>query len=89
MKKVLKPFLEEDAVYYSDFSGKLIDPLYRASPCEVTLEFNYGSKYDGEKITLHLTDDESEDLLVYLNSKLIQETKNELNKFYGKKKAVM
>jgi hypothetical protein len=26
---------------------------------------------------------------VYLNSKLIQETKNELNKFYGEKKAVM
>lgn len=80
MKKVLKPSVEEDAIYYSDFSGKLIDPLINIPPCEVTLEFNYGSKYDGQKIILHLTDEESEELLQFLRTKLVEDSKNELNK---------
>lgn len=80
MKKVLKPSIEEDVVYYSDFSGKLINSTIQTPPCELNLEFNYGSKYDGEKITFHLTDDEVEEVLIFLKAKLTEESRAELNK---------
>ena len=68
MKKVLKPATKEEAVYYSDFSGKCFDQ--HGAPAVLNLEFNYGSKYDTGKITLHLTDKESEEVINFLKQKL-------------------
>ena len=79
MKKILEPACEEDAIYYSDFSGKLLDSFTNASPCEVKIEFNYGSIFDGEKMTLHLTDEEAKKLLEYIKINLTTESK-ELHK---------
>ena len=56
MKKIIKPAEKEDAVYYSDFSGKCFGEF--EIPVEVKIEFNYASKYDGSMIGLHLSDDE-------------------------------
>ena len=79
MKKVLKPAQEEDSVYYSDFDGTLLgSPEINYPPCEVTITFNYGSSYDGETITLHLSDKEAVLLREFLKDKLNSETKNEL-----------
>lgn len=77
MKKILEPACEEDAIYYSDFSGKLLDSFINAPPCELKINFNYGSIYDGENLTLHLTDDEAKSLLEYIKLNLTEEAKKE------------
>ena len=66
MKKVLKPASEEEAVYYSDFSGKLLAP---DRPVDIVINFNYGSKRDGDKIEWHITDAEFDSLIKLLKSK--------------------
>jgi hypothetical protein len=77
MKKVLKPAQEEDSVYYSDFNGTLLGSHeINVPPCEVTISFNYGSSYDGENITLHLSDEEALLLREFLKTQLNSETKN-------------
>ncbi len=78
MKKITKPAEKEESIYYSDFSGKCFgegDP-----PIELTLDFGYGSKYDGSKLTFHLDDDDIEDILVLLKSKLSNDSKKALKK---------
>ncbi len=57
MKKVIAPASRETAVYYSDFSGKCFDQF--GPNAEMTLKFNYGSKYDSANIKLHLSDDDT------------------------------
>lgn len=56
MKKVLRPAEIEDAVYYSDMSGK----CFGVYPPDAVMTINlyYGSEYDGYKMELHFTDDE-------------------------------
>jgi uncharacterized protein YwgA len=77
MKKVLKPSEPEDAIYYSDFSGRLFEQFV---PVTVTIECNYGSKYDGSKIELHLSDKGLDNLLIYLKDRLCKETKEEIKR---------
>jgi len=77
MKKILKPLEPEDAIYYSDFSGKLFEHIV---PVTVTIECGYGSKYDESKLEIHLSDKGLEDLLIYLKDRLCKETKKELKK---------
>jgi hypothetical protein len=77
VKKILRPSEEEDALYYSDFSGQLIDPPF-VPPCQITFNFNYGSDFDGEQIVVDLTNDESKQVLLYLKEHLTSETKNNL-----------
>lgn len=72
MKKVLKPQEPEEAIYYSDFSGKIFQDFI---PVTVTIECNYGSKYDESKLELHLSDSGLEKLLEFLKENLCQETK--------------
>jgi hypothetical protein len=78
MKKVLKPAEPEEVVYYSDFSGKLLE--YNMVPVTVKIECGYGSEYDGSSVELHLTDKGLNNLLIYLKDRLCQETKDELKK---------
>ena len=49
MKKITKPKQKEEAVYYSDFSGKCFGEY--APPVRLKLEFGYGSIYDGSRFT--------------------------------------
>jgi hypothetical protein len=80
MKKITKPLQREEAVYYSDFSGKCFgeaDP-----PVELKLDFGYGSSHDGSILNFHLDDDDVKDILFLLKSKLSNETKNMLKKKY-------
>jgi hypothetical protein len=78
MKKVLKPSKPEDAVYYSDFSGALLDQY--CVPATVKIECDYGSKCDGARWEIHLTDTELNNLLVYIKDRLCQETKEQIKK---------
>lgn len=85
MKKIIKPAERAVCVYYSDFSGKFFgefDPEVK-----IKIEFNYGSKYDGAEIELHMTDDESSSLLEHIKEKLTEDFKNTKKKeleFYEK-----
>jgi hypothetical protein len=72
MKVITKPSSTEECVYYSDFVGKLFE---LAPEVEVTFEFNYGSKRDGDKFTLHLTEKEYVELEKFLSTKLTSESK--------------
>lgn len=78
MKKVLKPAVPEDVVYYSDFSGKLIE--HNMVPVIVKIECSYGSEYDGASVELHLTDKGLNNLLVYIKDRLSQDTKKEFKR---------
>ena len=77
MKKVLKPSEPEEVVYYSDFSGALLDKFI---PVTVKIECDYGSEYDEARWEIHLTDTELNNLLVYIKDRLCQETKDEIKK---------
>jgi hypothetical protein len=76
MKKITKPLEEEEAVYYSDFSGKIFDNGFEP-PVTLKMEFNYGSKYDGSKLELDLDDEDAILLLNFLKEKLQEESKKE------------
>jgi hypothetical protein len=78
MKKVLKPAEPEESVYYSDFSGKLLE--HNMVPVTIKIECGYGSEYDGSSVELHLTDKGLNNLLVYLKDRLCQETKEEFKR---------
>ena len=76
MKKITKPKQKEEAVYYSDFSGKCFgeyDP-----PVRLKLEFGYGSIYDGSNLVFDLDDLDISDILFILKEKLTKETKKDL-----------
>ena len=75
MKKITKPAQREEAVYYSDFSGKCFGEAH--PPVELVLDFGYGSGYDGSKLTFHLDDKDVEDILLLLKSNLSNETKKQ------------
>ena len=78
MKKILKPAEPEEVVYYSDFSGKLLD--HNMVPVTVKIKCGYGSKYDDSSVELHLTDKGLNNLLVYLKDRLSEETKEEFKR---------
>lgn len=74
MKKIIKPAEKAVCVYFSDFSGKVFgefDPEVKYK-----IEFNYGSKYDGTEIELHMTDEESTSLLEHIKGELTEDFKN-------------
>lgn len=77
MKKVLKPVEPEEAIYYSDFSGRIFKDFV---PVTVKLECSYGSKYDGAEVEFHLSDKGLEKLLDFFREHLCEETKNELKR---------
>lgn len=76
MKKILKPKQNEEAIYFSDFTGTPFDDY--GSPVTLKLEFNYGSDYDQSEITLHLSDKDIEPILDLISSKLNPDFKKSL-----------
>ena len=71
MKKIIKPAEREEAVYYSDFTGKCFGEY--EPEAELLFNFQYGSKYDGEKVSFHLSDTEAEAVLEFIKSKISKE----------------
>lgn len=67
----------EESVCYSDFSGKCFDICPQS---EVRIEFNYGSGFDGESLTLHLTEEEAKDLLKWVSLHLTEDAIESLSK---------
>lgn len=76
MKKVTQPQLHEEAVYYSDFTGHCFGVL--APAVEVKVQFNYGSKYDGESFELHLTDEEAGKFIEFIKGNTTKEFQDTL-----------
>jgi hypothetical protein len=71
MKIIVKPREEEEIEYRSDFSDKSFlgfDPHV-----VIKFDFNYGSKYDGENLEFHLTDEEAGHVLDFIKMNLSQE----------------
>lgn len=66
MKKILKPSSKEDCIYYSDMSGKLLNEF---PPVTITIEYNYGSKKDGDKVEMHMTDEEMAEVFGFIKRK--------------------
>jgi hypothetical protein len=75
MKKVIVPKTYEQAVYYSDFTGKCFSMLPNV---ELTIEFNYGSKFDGTSLKLELSDEDIMPIIDLIKSKLSEDYKFKL-----------
>lgn len=78
MKKITKPAERENAVYYSDFTGKAFGD--RGAPVNLKLEFNYGSDRDGASLLLHLSDDDVKPILDLIKQSFCSNTKKYLKK---------
>jgi hypothetical protein len=78
MKKIFKPAEQEDAVYYSDFTGECFGQY--EPQATLLMDFNYGSKYDGGKFTLHLTDEDAELILKFVKTKFSEDYRKTLKK---------
>ena len=76
MKKVIKEKRHEEAIYFSDFSGKPFG-TYKP-PVTLKIEFEYGSIHDGSGITLHLDDKDMEPILELIKNKLNDDCKNQM-----------
>jgi hypothetical protein len=77
MKKIIKPHEEETAVYYSDFSGKLLD--YECGPpITLKMSFGYNSIYDETEIELHFDDKDLEKIIKFLKENLTEDYKNDI-----------
>lgn len=79
MKKIIKPSEKEEAVYYSDFKGTCFNNMI--PDVEIKIEFNYGSKYDGSELRLHLTDDEFDVILKTIKENISNEFKKTIKDF--------
>jgi hypothetical protein len=78
VKQIIEPAKKEESVYFTDFKGHccgMFDP-----PVELKISFNYGSKYDGDTLTLHLNDKEIEPVLQLIKQNMSAEYKNQLIK---------
>ena len=78
MKKIIKPAEREEAVYYSDFSGKNLGKF--DAPVELKISCGYESKYDGMDITLHLDDEDLEKIITYLKLNISDDFKEQISK---------
>jgi hypothetical protein len=79
MKKIIVPQQNEQASYFSDFSGKPFGEDFDP-PVELKLSFNYGSKFDGSDITFHLSDEDVAPILDLIKLKLNPDTKKILER---------
>ena len=82
MKQILKPEEPEDAIYYSDFSGRLFKDFV---PVTVKIECGYGSVYDGGQVEFHLSDVGLEMLLDFFKKHICIEKKEELKRCLNEK----
>lgn len=77
MKKILKPGTSEEAVYYSDFTGKIFNPDF-GPPVKLTIACGYGSIYDGDCLEFHLDDADLVEVIDLIKSKLTTDKKQDL-----------
>lgn len=82
MKKIIKPAEQEEALYFTDFKGQPCDEC--GPEVELKLQFNYGSKYDGDSLVLHLNDEEAESVLNLIKQNISQDFKQQLQAKYEK-----
>lgn len=83
MEKIITPEKPAVTQLWCDATGKNFAPEPTEQPClpapiELTLEFNYGSQYDGAKITLHYSDESFKPILDSIVSNLSERTQNEM-----------
>lgn len=76
MKKITREAVKEVAEYRSDFSGEKF-PL-GIPPVQVSFDFGYGSRHDGTKLELHLSDDETGGLLDFVSKRLCKAARAQL-----------
>lgn len=76
MKKILKKEIKEVCEYRSDFTGSPFS--LGIPPVKVIFDFGYGSRYDGEALELHLSEEESLEVLDFLAGRLCQESRKHL-----------
>ena len=77
MKNIIKPAQKEDAEYYSDFSGERFE--HDIPEVEIKFSFEYGSMFDGSSFDIHLSDEETKEILDLIKNKLSNRTKEKLN----------
>ena len=77
MKKTLKPASSEEAIFYSDFSGKLLKEFV---PAKVVIQFGYTSVYDGTTLELHLDDQDCTKLLEFLQQNVSEDCKKQFQR---------
>jgi hypothetical protein len=82
MKNIIKPIQKEEAEYYSDFSGERFE--HDIPEVEIKFSFEYGSKFDGSSFDIHLSDEESKEILLLIKSKLSDKTKQKINSYLEK-----
>lgn len=78
MKKITKPAEREEAVFYSDFSGKHLDGY--GPDVTLKIEFDYGSKRDGARIEFHLNDEDVQPIIDLIKQKISPDTKEQYKK---------
>lgn len=82
MKNIIKPTQREEFECYSDFSG---ERFFGDIPeVEMKVSFNYGSLYDGSSIEFHLSEKETNEILLLIRSKLCENTKNKIKTYLEK-----
>ena len=79
MKKIIKPAEDEEAVYFSDFSGRSLGEL--GPPVELMITFNYGSEQDGDCIQLDLDDNDIQEILRIIKNSVTEEFKNKSEQY--------
>jgi len=84
MKRIIKPQVREEAVYYSDFSGKCLGEM--PAPIEISIDFSYGSKHDGTKLKLQLEDEDVGPLLELIKSSVSEDFKSHIKKIITQRK---
>lgn len=82
MKKIIKPAEREEAVYFSDFSGKTFGEY--DAPVEIKISFNYGSKFDGSELVVHVDDEEVKPILNLINQSISKDFRDNLKKEFKK-----
>lgn len=89
MKKIIKPKTQEEALYYSDFTGKVFEADCDA-PVTLKIDCGYGSSHDGASLELHLSAEDLDKVLSFLKENLSEDFKKtikknlyELNKQYS------
>lgn len=86
MKKITKPAQKEEAVYYSDFTGKAFGEY--GPPVDLEISFNYNSYRDGAILTLHLDDNDIKPFIDLIKQNISSNKKKELkNKLKEKEKS--
>lgn len=82
MKKITKPAEREESVYYSDFTGKVLNEC--GPDITLKLDFHYGSKRDGVNLELHLCDEDVVPFIDLIKSKISLDLKEYLKKKLNK-----